>query len=381
MNSNIEDIAIQYENALEKIYIKNKFKRDVAERAANVLASVLEADEKIIIVYGFIFENKSNANELVITDRQLICTDNNLKIDSNKFNYSIIHNCNFQDISAVFYQKKFLDENSLLILSKKRELEYSGLWKKQRLTIIKHLTNSGCKYVESKKDYQAIKKNRLSDNLFGKLSVKCVNKSIFENLNIKTKEWIGDTILNEEKIEAIYVCNIDQLGNYLDFYNGNSSLDSLLVSAPDKSEVLKNLIKPIFLTTNIKYVLLILTNIRVLKFGKGGTIPITSLKGGSNVQAVLTEDIQHATLKKDNIIINTPAEKFAFCNLGTEKAMEALKLIKEKLHIKEDSSIAMKEEKSDDVFVQIEKLSELYKKGILTEEEFNNKKSDLLSKI
>ena len=40
-----------------------------------------------------------------------------------------------------------------------------------------------------------------------------------------------------------------------------------------------------------------------------------------------------------------------------------------------------KRQAPDDTFVQIEKLNELREKGILTEQEFNDKKADLLSKL
>ena len=47
---------------------------------------------------------------------------------------------------------------------------------------------------------------------------------------------------------------------------------------------------------------------------------------------------------------------------------------------KENSSNTIKDS-SNDILSQIEKLSELKEKGILTEDEFNAKKTDLLAKM
>ena len=43
--------------------------------------------------------------------------------------------------------------------------------------------------------------------------------------------------------------------------------------------------------------------------------------------------------------------------------------------------IVQQEEKKEDIFEQLEKLAKLKEMGILTEEEFNTKKVDLLQKI
>jgi len=82
---------------------------------------------------------------------------------------------------------------------------------------------------------------------------------------------------------------------------------------------------------------------------------------------------------KSKITIHVSGNTSEYTVHDKELANKIVKFVREKLVEKDDNSNESSDK--DDVFGQIEKLSLLKEKGILTEEEFNIKKAELLKRI
>lgn len=86
-----------------------------------------------------------------------------------------------------------------------------------------------------------------------------------------------------------------------------------------------------------------------------------------------------STLLKSKITIHVSGNSSEYKVYDQELAEQIVKFVREKLV--ESDQKPDKPVESEDIFAQIEKLSQLKERGILSEEEFNSKKAELLKRI
>ena len=121
---------------------------------------------------------------------------------------------------------------------------------------------------------------------------------------------------------------------------------------------------------------LYLTNDRIICICKGlGLGTKTTDFPYSKISSI---DFKSSFLKSE-ITIHVSGNTSEYTVHDKELANQVVKFVREKLGEKND--VSNESSDKEDVFSQIEKLSLLKEKGILSEEEFNNKKAELLKRI
>lgn len=84
------------------------------------------------------------------------------------------------------------------------------------------------------------------------------------------------------------------------------------------------------MAVNTKYVLLVVTNVAVLEIrNTSNALDIGNTFKKFKTKRMLIENLKGFTLQKDSVIVQTIAEKVVFYHLGSNKALEAINLIKQ----------------------------------------------------
>lgn len=120
---------------------------------------------------------------------------------------------------------------------------------------------------------------------------------------------------------------------------------------------------------------LIVTNLRVVFYSKGWLSEVFEEVSHSKISSIFTKSLMGFT----TVTIHTSGNNLEFKSLVKDEVDDLVKNINELKGEKPTS--AAKSESQDSPIVILQKIAELHKNGILSDEEFKIKKAELLKKI
>lgn len=122
---------------------------------------------------------------------------------------------------------------------------------------------------------------------------------------------------------------------------------------------------------------LIVTNQRVVFYSKGWLSEVFEEISHSKISSVFTKSLMGFT----TVTIHTSGNNLEFKSLIKEEVDELINCINELKGEKPTNTLAQKSEQHDSPIALLQKVAELHKNGILSDEEFKIKKEELLKRI